>query len=160
MKCEIVMDRHPAHSIRLTSLRSNIHLATFHPFLVLAAASPLLLHLTPLTLPTRRLPIPRQRPHEILRADDAIPSYLASADSIHSCATLHHVALLLHRIAPSLHPTFRIISLASSSVKCTLVLFRPRDSHTASFSEYALRPLSHKFFFFTNKKLITTNINK
>jgi len=31
VKCEIVMDRHPAHSIRLTSLRSNIHLATFRP---------------------------------------------------------------------------------------------------------------------------------
>lgn len=35
-----------------------------------------LLPLHPLTLPTRRLPIPRQRPHEILRADDAIPPHI------------------------------------------------------------------------------------
>lgn len=119
------MDRHPAHSIRLTSLRSNIHLATFHPSLVLAAASHFL-SISPLSpCPRRRLPIPRQRPHEILRADDAIPPYLAPADFTHPCATLHRVALLLHRIAPSLHPTFKIISLASSSVKCTPVLFRP-----------------------------------
>ena len=43
VKCEIVMDRHPAHSIRLTSLRSNIHLATFH--------SPILLGVYFLSIP-------------------------------------------------------------------------------------------------------------
>lgn len=31
-------------------------------------------------------------------------------------------------VSPSLHPTFRIISLASSTIKCTPVLFRPRGS--------------------------------
>lgn len=73
------------------------------------------------------------------------PPYLTPRIPSRPCAMLHHVALLSHRIVV-VHPTFRIISLAFPSVKCTPILFRPRGA--ASFSKRVFLPLSllHKFF--------------
>jgi len=75
--------------------------------------------------PTRHLPIPRQRPHEILRVDDVIPCYLVPLGPLLHYAALHRATLPLHRIV-IVHPIFRIISLAFSSVKCALALFQLR----------------------------------
>lgn len=137
VKCEIVMDRHvlsPICSSDQTYLTQIEYTSRDTPtlFVVAFLSTPLP---TASILPTRHLSIPRQRPHEILRVDDAIPRlapqnppYITChATPCHATFTSHHcrasdfqdyiVRIFLHKMHAGLIPATRFTCNAFSHVR-------------------------------------------
>lgn len=118
----------PALPIRLTSTRSNVRLATFQP----SSSSYLPPPLPASIPPTRHLSIPRQRPHEILRVDEAIHRSVYPPRSPLNCMPRHRAIFASRHRRASDFPDY-IVRIFLRKM-CTLVLFRlSRFSRSAFF---------------------------